>query len=506
MWTRPVRLSVTHHPLRRAALATLVMLAWLGARPAWSGEQFDWRFAGPMGWRGGMVQRIRRYGPREGEPEPQQAFPWKMRLFLQERFELTTQKRLAVSRADPVVVTPVGAFGARLELACGERRIAPLQQNVLTLTEPLPWRRFTFDKWGVWYGIAAPPESSWSAGAIVGFWGGDGKTDKMGEVGSHRMHARGPFFYVHAYRKTPWGAGEGLDLWAVKTDLDIYLVLPDYGLHQRTEHTEGQLTATVYSDTAIDVFLIAYRREQDLTYTRKNVAPGDLLPVQWSYDPVEHRVGPGIRYRYAGSPECSISVAPLYVTGESTAGYEYLTAGGMSAYEDWSGAGKLTELHLQDSYGLECVWETEEFIAGLNVLRKKGDGDDVFGSFVTVPGLGITPGVFAYEQHRDEVLIKARFRLKPRGEGKPPWYRRVTLEPAYRRVKDRSHVEVDAPALALMGRPTRVFETASGHRSEIYFLGATVEEVWIFDRLFAGYGRDRGLSENHAYVGGEVSF
>jgi len=434
------------------------------------------------------------------------ASPWQFRICPSYRLERSPTKESDYFRFEPVLISPVGAFGGQVEWGVGVARILPIQQNVFGPTQPLKWLEGTLFTWNAWYGIQLPDESDWDAGVVAGYWGQEGKAGDGDEIGSQRISVDGPFLLAHWRDKEPWGKARGLDLEIVWSNPAIEGVLPDYTEREDIAHIDGKLVGTFFSNPGLDLFGVLYRIQEDHSFKRTNVPLADPLPRSWSFDATEYRIGPGIRYRYSLDPAGSISFAPLLVCGQSTGGYIYPTGERVSAIEDWSAAGEYGRLNLSGSLGLEASWETRAFIISMDLVSKNGDGRSVFEGPLSLPGIGLTTGLFGFAQSRDELFIKGKVKLKTPEDAAAPWYAGLFIEPSYRQVRNRGTFSLDAPVLADLGMEPRLQETEASLRSDLYYLGLGVEDLWAFDRLFLGYGHDAAQNADFGYFGWQVSF
>ena len=431
---------------------------------------------------------------------------WAFTLSPTYHFERSLGNEVDYYRLEPVLTTPVGAFGGRIDYGTGRTRIVPRQQNVFVTGPPMPWADGSLLTWNAWYGIQLPDESAWDIGALVGYWGQDGETDNWGELGSQRVHVRGPFLYAHTFARRPWGRGPGVELGLGWSDLAIEGIPAEFLLKEDIRHIDTRFVGTVHSEPRFDIFGVLHSIQEDHSFSRTNVVPEDPLPRRWSFDATEYRLGPGVRYRYRDDPAYRFSVAPLVVTGENTAGYLYFTGDFASALEDWNAAGEYSNLDLNGSFGLELGWETPAFDARLSCLQKDARGNRVFRGPIVLPGIGATSGLFGFDQSFEEVFIKGSIRLKVPDPAHPRWWEKITIEPAYRSTKNRGVFTLDAPALGALGMDPRLQLTRTKFRSKICYLGLSVEDVWIFERLYAGYGWDRLGSQNYGYVGAAITF
>jgi len=445
-------------------------------------------------------------GPEVLAEAIQESSRWAFTLSPTYHFERSLMKEVDYYRLEPTLTTPVGALGGRIDYGTGRARIVPRQQNVFATGPPLPWADGSLLTWNTWYGIQLPDDLAWDIGALVGCWGQDGETYNWGEFGSQRIHVRGPFLYGHAFARQPWGRGRGVELEATWSDLAIEAIPAEFTLEEDIRHIDTRLVGTVHSEPKFDVFGVLHRVQEDHSFTRTNVAPEDPLPRQWSFDAAEYRFGPGLRFRYRDDPSYSFSVAPLVVTGDNTAGYLYLTSDFASVVEDWNAAGEYSNLNLSGSFGLEMEWGTPAFDARLSWLHKRGQGDRTFTGPIVLPGIGASSGLFGFDQSLDDVFIKGSVGLKARDPAHPRWWEKVAIEPAYRSTRNRGEFTLDAPALGALGMGSRLQQTRTSFRSEIYYLGLSADEVWVFDRLYAGYGWDRVGSQDYGYFGAAIAF
>ena len=443
-----------------------------------------------------------------GSASPEPA-TWQLTLLPQYRFERSLCRRADYYRIDPILTTPVGAFGGQYDKGMGKARIVPVQWNVFGSETPLPWLDGVIDTWVSWYGMKLPDEHGLEAGFLGGYWGQDGGTEKQGQVGSQSIHVRGPFLFGRMFRKQPWGRGEGLDFFVIESEAEIDSVVPELMQIEGIRHTDSRLELTYYSRPSVDLFGIWYRVREDHTFDRRNTPPTDPLPGRIAFDATEYRVGPGIRCRYGDEGQNSISLAPMFVRGQSTGGYIRIVGEELTTYvyEDWSAAGEFSNLDLSDSYGVEVCWETPDFLAAVNLVNKHGRGTATFpGPLLLPPPIGQTTGLYGFHQDRDELFVRTKWRLKSGSGRAPAWYHRLCLEPTYRRVSNRGYFTVDAPVLAGMGLNPRVQSRRNRFGSELYYLGVGIEKLWRFDRAFLGFGRDRVEHQDYGWAGVEMSF